>query len=99
MGVFKDSSRQCRELALAVVAIKISAVVLLMIDFVMHASALGADISVLILRFHDEVDCIVLRRELLEKFKLVHSPFVWLHRKGRDYNDAGVNFATCKIPL
>ena len=96
MRMLKYSTRKGGELTLAVVAVEVSAVVLLVVDFVMHASAFRADIPVPVFRFHDEVYRIILCWELPEKFKLVHSPFIWLHRKGRDYNNAGVNFASSR---
>ena len=73
--MLEDSTRKGGELALAVVAVEVSAVVLLVVDSVMHASALGADIAVLIFGAYDEVYRIILGWKLLEKFKLVHSPF------------------------
>ena len=53
--MLKDSSRKGRKLTLAVVAVKVSMVVALVVDFVMYAPAFGAYIPVLVLGLNDEV--------------------------------------------
>ena len=72
--MLEDSTRKGGELALAVVAVQVAAVVLLVVDFMMHASAFRTHIAVLILGAYDEVYRIIFGWKLLEKFKLVHSP-------------------------
>lgn len=74
VSMLKDSTRKGGKLALAVVAIKVAMVVLLVIDFVMHAHAFRTYIPILVLGLDDEVYRIVLGRESLEKIELVHTP-------------------------
>ena len=57
-------------------------VVVLVVYALVNTSALGTYISVLVLRLHDEVDCIVLRRKSFKEIKLVHcSVSFWLRSK------------------
>ena len=72
MCMLEDSPRQCRELALAVVAVQVTMIVLLVVYPVMHASALGADIAVLIFGAYDEVYRIILGWKSFKEIKLVH---------------------------
>lgn len=82
MCMFKDSTRKGRKLTLAVVAVKVSMVVALVIDFVMYAPTFRTYIPVLVLGLNDEIYGIVLGRESLEKIKLVHTPCFCLRSKG-----------------
>lgn len=65
--MLKYSSRKCGKLTLAVVAVKVSMVVALMIDFAVYAPAFRAYIPVLVLGLNDEIYRIVLGREPLKK--------------------------------
>lgn len=99
MCMLKDSAFQGRKLALAVVAIQIAAVVFLMVDFVMHASAFWTNISVLVLGFNDEINGIVLGRKSLEKFNMVHTPCFCLRCKGTKSLSVIMIFASSRNPL
>ena len=48
-------------------------IVFLVIDFVMHTSALWAYIPILVLGFNDEINGIVLGWKSLEKFNMVNT--------------------------
>ena len=73
--MLKNSPREGRKLALAVVAVQIPAVVFLVVNLVMHATALRAYITVFVLGLYNKVNGIVLGGEFFEKVKLVHSSF------------------------
>lgn len=70
--VLEDCAFQCGELALAVVAVELPPVVVLMIYPFVYASALGADVAVLVLCIDDEVNRGVLVGKPFCKLKIVH---------------------------
>ena len=72
-GCVQISYQLKRKITLAVVAIEVTVVILLMIDFVMHTPTFRTYITIFVLGFNDEINGIVLGRESLEKIKLVHT--------------------------
>ena len=78
MCMLKDSPRKSGKLTLTLVAVKVSVVIALIVDFVVRTPAFRVYVPVLVLGLDDEVYGIVLCRESLEKIELVHNPCLCL---------------------
>lgn len=73
MGILKDSSAQCREMGLAVVAVQVTTIVSLVAVDVVNTTAERTHISAVVLNLDDKVNGRLLRGEMLMEIKNSHS--------------------------